>query len=53
VLLMYDRGVCAQLAKIQDRYFKEGEWLDATAWGAQPLWRQVGWNLARLFSQLL
>ena len=53
VLLMYDRGVCAQLAKIQDRYFREGEWLDAAAWGAQPLWRQVGWNMARLFSQLL
>jgi len=45
--------VCVQLAKIQDRYFKEGEWLDAIAWGAQPLWRQVGWNMARLFSQLL
>ena len=53
VLLVYDRGVCAHLAKIQERYFSEGTWLDAHTWGAQPLWRQVGWNVARLFSQLL
>lgn len=53
VLLAYDRDVCAQLAAVQERYFREGEWLDAATWGAQPLWRQVGWNVARLFSQLL
>jgi hypothetical protein len=29
------------------------QWLDAATWGAQPLYRQVGWNLARLFAPLL
>jgi cardiolipin synthase len=53
VLLAYDRGVCAQIAEVQDRYFKDGEWLDTVSWGAQPLYRQVGWNLARLFAPLL
>ena len=53
VLLAYDRDVCAQIAAVQERYFKEGEWLDTATWGAQPLYRQVGWNLARLFAPLL
>ena len=53
VLLVYDRDVCAQIAKVQERYFKDGEWLDTVTWGAQPLYRQVGWNLARLFAPLL
>jgi cardiolipin synthase len=52
-LLVYDRGVCERLQVEQERYFREGEWLDANAWAAQPLYRQVGWNLARLFSPLL
>jgi len=53
VLLAYDRGVCAALREVQERYFREGEWLDADAWDAQPLYRQVGWNLARMFSSVL
>jgi cardiolipin synthase len=53
VLLAYDRGVCAQLRSVQERYFARGRWLEAATWGAQPLWRQVGWNVARLFSSLL
>jgi len=53
VLLAYDPKVCAQVREVQERYFREGVWLDAAIWGAQPLWRQVGWNLARLFSSLL
>jgi cardiolipin synthase len=53
VLLAYDRGVCARISEVQERYFADGEWLDAAAWRAQPLWRQVGWNLARLFAPLL
>ncbi len=53
VLLAYDRGVCAQIARVQERYFRDGEWLDAATWGAQPLYRQVGWNVARLFAPLL
>ena len=53
VLLVYDRDVCARIAEVQERYFRDGEWLDATTWGAQPLYRQVGWNLARLFAPLL
>ena len=53
VLLAYDEGVCRALAAVQARYFAEGTWLDAKSWAAQPLWRQVGWNLARMFSSLL
>jgi cardiolipin synthase len=53
VLLAYDRDVCGQIRAVQERYFREGEWLDADRWARQPLWRQVGWNLARLFSSLL
>jgi cardiolipin synthase len=53
VLLAYDHGVCAALREVQERYFREGEWLDADAWDAQPLYRQVGWNLARMFSSVL
>jgi len=53
VLLVYDRDMCAQIAQMQERYFSDGEWLDAATWSAQPLYRQVGWNLARLFAPLL
>jgi cardiolipin synthase len=53
VLLAYDRDVCAGLRLVQERYFRDGEWLDPEAWQAQPLYRQVGWNIARLFSPLL
>jgi len=52
-LLAYDRGVCERLREEQERYCRDGAWLDAKAWAAQPLYRQVGWNLARLFSPLL
>ena len=53
VLLAYDRGVCAKLREVQERYFSDGEWLDADLWEAQPLYRQVGWNLARMFNSVL
>lgn len=53
VLLAYDAAVCASLRAVQESYFKAGEWLEAEAWGAQPLYRQVGWNVARLFSSVL
>jgi cardiolipin synthase len=53
VLLAYDRGVCAALGAVQERYFREGEWLERDTWAAQPLYRQVGWNLARLMSSVL
>jgi cardiolipin synthase len=53
VLLAYDRGVCADLRAVQERYFSEGEWLERDAWAAQPLYRQVGWNLARLMNSVL
>ena len=51
---LYEDGwICAQIAEVQERYFRDGEWLDAETWGAQPFYRQVGWNLARLFAPLL
>ncbi len=53
VLLAYDGGVCAALREVQERYFREGDWLDTDAWDAQPLYRQIGWNLARMFSSVL
>ena len=53
VLLAYDRDVCAALREVQERYFSAGEWLDPDEWAAQPLYRQVGWNLARMFNSVL
>jgi len=38
---------------VQERYFREGEWLARDTWAAQPLYRQVGWNLARLMNSVL
>jgi cardiolipin synthase len=53
VLLAYDHGVCAALREVQERYFRDGEWLDPDGWEAQPLYRKVGWNLARMFNSVL
>jgi len=53
VLLAYGSDVCAKVREVQERYFREGEWLDRDAWDREPLYRQVGWNIARLFSPLL
>jgi cardiolipin synthase len=52
-LLAYDDRVCALLEAEQERYFRDGEWLDAATWGRASLPRQVAWNLARLLSPLL
>jgi cardiolipin synthase len=53
VVLLYDRGVCAQLALEQARYLREGEMLDPATWEKRPLRRKVAENLARLLSPLL
>ncbi len=52
-LLAYDDRVCALLEAEQERYFRDGEWLEAATWGRASLPRQVAWNLARLLSPLL
>jgi cardiolipin synthase len=52
-LLCYDPRVCAKLAAEQERYFRDGAWIDPIAWDRTALPRQVAWNLARLLSPLL
>ncbi|NDP41719.1 MAG: cardiolipin synthase [Aromatoleum sp.] len=52
-LLAYDPRVCANLAAEQERYFRDGVWLDADIWCSAALPRQMAWNLARLMSPLL
>ena len=51
--MMAGLDVCAALREVQERYFSDGEWLDPDEWAAQPLYRQVGWNLARMFNSVL
>ncbi|HEY5309460.1 MAG TPA: phospholipase D-like domain-containing protein, partial [Casimicrobiaceae bacterium] len=53
VVLLYDSGVCARLGVEQDRYLRDGEFLQPETWQARPLRRKVAENLARLFSPLL
>jgi cardiolipin synthase len=53
VVLLYDSEVCSRLGVEQDRYLRDGEFLQAETWQARPLRRKVAENLARLFSPLL
>jgi cardiolipin synthase A/B len=53
VVLLYDRGVCVQLALEQARYMREGEILEPATWERRPMRRKVAENLARLLSPLL
>jgi len=53
VVLLYDRGVTARLALEQDRYMRDGIFLEATTWSKRPLRRKVAENLARLMGPLL
>ncbi len=53
VVLLYDSGVCERLNVEQDRYLRDGEFLQSDTWQARPLRRKVAENLARLFSPLL
>jgi cardiolipin synthase len=53
VVLLYDRGVTARLALEQDRYMRDGVFLEAATWSKRPLRRKVAENLARLMGPLL
>src|SRR5450631_1848769 len=53
VVLLYDRGVCARMAEEQERYVRDGEFIDPATWSKRPLRRKVAENLARLLSPLL
>jgi cardiolipin synthase len=52
-LIVYDRAVVADLVRIQERYFRDSELLDAGEWDRRPLLAKVAQNLARLADSLL
>lgn len=53
VVLAYDARACAQVAKEQARYLRDGEMLDLEAWRQRSPSIKVAENLARLLSPLL
>ncbi|MBX3359733.1 MAG: cardiolipin synthase [Phycisphaeraceae bacterium] len=53
VVVLYDKGVTADLRRIQERYFAESNPLDLEVWRRRPLRRKIAENLARLMSPLL
>jgi cardiolipin synthase len=53
VVLLYDAGVCADLAREQVRYLREGQMLDPSGWSQRPGIVKVAENLARLLGPLL
>jgi cardiolipin synthase len=53
MLLVYDRGVVADLSRIQERYFRDSDLLDREAWSRRPALRQVGQQMARLVDSVL
>ena len=52
-LLVYDPVVVADLARIQQRYFKDSDLLDEAEWNRRPLVAKVAQNIARLADSLL
>jgi cardiolipin synthase len=53
MLMIYDRGVAAQLASEQERYFANSRLLTLAAWQQRSFGSKVAQNLARLLSPLL
>ena len=53
VVLLYDAGACASVAKEQARYLRDGEMLTVEAWQRRSPLVKVAENLARLLSPLL
>lgn len=53
MLMIYDRGVTAQLAAEQERYFANSRLMSLAEWRRRPFGRKVAQNLARLLSPLL
>jgi cardiolipin synthase len=53
LLLIYDPGVVARLAAVQERYYADARFLTLEAWGQRSFGRKLAQNLARLLSPLL
>ena len=52
-LLVYDPAVVADLMRIQERYFRDSDLLDAAEWNRRSVVVKVAQNLARLADSLL
>jgi len=52
-VLIYARGVAADLSRIQERYLAQCESVDPRAWAARGRARRLMENLARLTDALL
>lgn len=52
-LIVYDPAVVADLVRIQERYFRDSDLLDAESWADRPFVIKVAQNLARLADSLL
>ncbi len=53
VLMFYDQGVVADLARIQDRYIRDSDLLTKEEWQRRKPLRQTAQQLARLVDSLL
>jgi phosphatidylserine/phosphatidylglycerophosphate/cardiolipin synthase-like enzyme len=52
-VLIYDRGIAADLRRIQERYLRDAEAIEPRAWAARSRGRRVLENLARLADAVL
>lgn len=52
-LMLYDRGVVAQIAEVQARYMANADEVDLARWKERPLLRRSWQNLCRLADSLL
>ena len=53
MVFIYDRGVVADLARIQERYIRDSLLLDPDRWKERPAYRRTAQQLARLVDSLL
>lgn len=53
MVFFYDRGVVAELARIQERYFRDSTVLDPETWRRRPAIRRAAQQLARLVDSVL
>jgi cardiolipin synthase len=52
-LIAYDCGVCAELRKVQERYFAGSQTLTLADWQRRGVFQRVLQNVARLFDSIL
>jgi phosphatidylserine/phosphatidylglycerophosphate/cardiolipin synthase-like enzyme len=53
MVFFYDRDVVADLARVQERYFRDSKLLESDAWDARSPIRRTGQQLARLVDSVL